>query len=181
MAWKVTDLGREVPSQSEIYNLAKTITNPVHRTLFILSYLTAGRVQEVLSLKRNQIEFEIIRNRQVMSIYHMPNEKNKKKNLKSFFIPLDREGKLVGLIRDYLYSLQSEQRIFTSFKTRQRAWQILKKLDFHPHYLRHIRLTHLVTIYNLTDRLLVEFAGWTDSQPAKFYMELRPGDILEKM
>jgi integrase len=179
MVWNARALGQDIPSQQQILEMARNIRNPGHRTLFVLSYLTAGRVNEVLDLEWSQFKMEERLGRKVMTIYHMLNEKHKTRKSKTFHIPIDREKELVRLILPYL-NTRKGGRIFR-FRTRQRAWQILNKLGLFPHYLRHVRLTHLVTIYGFSDQLLVKFAGWTNSLPAQYYMELRAEDILEKM
>jgi len=180
MVWKAEELGGRVPEQREIARFARQIENPMHRALFILAYLTAGRIREVLSLTREQFKIEKIGVRKVLTIRHMLNEKNRKRHTKTFHIPIDKERALVNPILSYLNTKERKERIFP-FKTRQRAWQILKQYGIFPHYLRHIRLTHLVTIYGFTDQVLVRFAGWTDSQPAQYYIELKAEDILDKM
>ena len=81
MAWKSTDLGRDIPTQSEIINIARKIESDRDRTLFILCYLTAGRISEVLELKTDQLEMEERMGREVVTIYHMPNKKNKRRNM----------------------------------------------------------------------------------------------------
>lgn len=179
MVWNAKALGQKVPTQEELYQIAREIGKSSHRTLFVLSYLTAGRVNEVLDLTFDQFKMETRLGRRVLTIYHMLNEKHRSRHSKTFHIPLDRESKLIGLMLPYLNSRKGKH-IFR-FHSRQRAWQILTKIGFFPHYLRHIRLTHLVTIYGLSDQLLIKFAGWTNSLPAQYYMELKAEDILEKM
>ena len=178
MSWKAERLGIDVPSQGKLLLMARNMDNPVHQALFILEYLTAGRISEVLSLRRKQLRMDVKDGRQVLCILHMLNEKNKRKTMKTFYIPVDKEGKLVTLLLDYI---NTRHGFIFPFRSRQRAWQILKKYGLFPHFLRHIRLTHLVTIYGFSDRLLVEYAGWRDSQPAQFYIQLKSDDVLEKM
>lgn len=180
MPWSAEKLGINVPSQKELLNIVRKIENSEHRTLIVLAYLTGGRIREVLSLKRGQLRTEDKSGRRVLSIYHMLNEKNKKRKSKTFFIPIDKEGDLVETIIPYLNTRGKNDSLF-NFKSRQRAWQITRKYGFHPHIFRHYRLTHLVTIYNFSDRMLVEFAGWKDSAPGHYYIQLRSEDMLEKM
>jgi integrase len=180
MSWKAETLGIDVPSQEKLLRIVRNINNSEHRTLIVLAYLTAGRIKEILSLRRGQIRTEEKNGRRVLAIYHMLNEKNKKKKTKTFFIPIDKEGELIETIIPFLNTKEKDDKLF-NFNSRQRAWQITKMYGFHPHIFRHYRLTHLVTIYNFSDRMLVEFAGWKDSAPGHYYIQLRSEDMLEKM
>lgn len=50
-----------------------------------------------------------------------------------------------------------------------------------PHYFRHCRLTHCITEFDFNDQELVKYAGWTDSKPAKWYINLKTTDLQKKM
>jgi len=172
---------QKIPSMVEMKNILISIPDERHRVLLTLMYLTAGRVSEIVEdLKKGDIFFTERKERKVMLI-DMPNKKHKKRKRKEIPIPLDREdeGFFAQIIINYLRFLSDEDVLFGF--SRQRAWQITQKYGFNPHFLRHIRLTHLVVYHDFNEFLLAKFAGWTDTRPAKHYMELRWTDILDKM
>lgn len=55
----------------------------------------------------------------------------------------------------------------------------LDKFHLHPHYLRHCRLTHLVTEYNINTFKLQKWAGWASLKPALYYLSLNWRDLSE--
>jgi len=167
---------QKLPTHEDLYNIAASITYPLHQALFVLCYLTAGRITEVLDLTSDRItnapEMENV------IIIDMPNRKNKKRNHKIIPVNLnnDFERRMFTLAVKYLNTLPDGHKLFN--KTRQWGWRMLKKYGFNPHFLRHIRLSHLVTNKNFSDQKLVIYAGWTDSTPAKHYMELKWTDLI---
>jgi integrase len=62
----------------------------------------------------------------------------------------------------------------------RKAYTIIKKLGINPHYIRRIRLTHLVTIYGFNDQELTKMAGWTNSLPASVYVNLSNEDLINR-
>jgi len=125
--------------------------------------LTAGRITEVLELTKDRIGKAPDEELENIMVIEMANR--------------DKfERKMFELILDYISSLNDGQKLFAY--TRQWGWKTLKKYGFNPHFLRHIRLTHLVTVKNFTDQKLVVYAGWTDSTPAKAYMEMSYRDLI---
>ena len=62
-----------------------------------------------------------------------------------------------------------------------RAYQLIRgTVGWNNHWIRHIRLTHLVVYHDFNEQLLLRFAGWTTTLPAQNYMEIRWVDFLEK-
>lgn len=178
-------LGKEkyrkgVPDLQEILDIAGGIPDLRIKALFSLCYLTAGRITEVLNINVDDIIPEQIKGRPVWKII-LINLKNKKRVNKTLIITLDKSENLTlcEYINTYIKSLIGKK-LFDFSK--QRAWQLLDKYTgFNPHFIRHIRLTHLVTIYDFTDRLLVKYAGWEDSKPGSHYINLRTDDFLDKL
>ena len=179
----------KVPTVKEIIDKAEDIVDNRTRCLFILTYLTAGRMQELVrythkkenrsSIKSSDIEIEDIENRKILLI-NLRNEKNRDKHRKDIPIPLDidENKKLFNMIVPYLNSIQKDAELFPF--TYKRAYAILNKInpDWNPHYLRHIRLTHLVTVYGYREYQLTMYAGWSDPRPAKHYLQMRWQDLL---
>lgn len=181
MTWEYQKELQEKPIQtmSEMKDFIRAIPDDRDRALVTLCYLTAGRISEVLELKGINLIPETVNNRPILLVKNMANRKNRKRHFKNLPIPLDKEGEFWDIIKGYVETGIKEMRIFTITPTR--AWQILKKYDINPHFLRHIRLTHLVTYYDFNEALLIRFAGWTDGRPARHYMEIKWKDLLQKM
>ena len=167
---------QKLSTPEDIYNKARSITHPMHQALFVLCYLTAGRITEVLELTKDRIT--TAPEMPNVMLIDLPNRKNKKKSHKLIPINLNNEfeKKLFKLVLEYISNVPDSQTLF--HHTRQWGWRTLRKYDFNPHFLRHIRLTHLVTQRNFSDQKLAMFAGWTDSRGAKPYMELKWRDLL---
>jgi hypothetical protein len=177
----------KIPTVNEMIELAETMPNRT-RALFILTYLTAGRAMEIVRYTRNKENRQSIRkddltieNRNARSILllNIRNEKNKQRFRKIIPVPLDIEEnkKLYNLLVDYLNELDNTAELFPfSYK---RAYKLLKDATgWNPHWIRHIRLTHLVTVYGYREQQLMMYAGWTDARPSKNYIEMRWEDLI---
>ncbi len=91
----------------------------------------------------------------------------------------DLDNKFLSLLLNYVLKLQEEDYLFNI--GRVRAYQILSKVGLFPHYLRHIRLTHLVTDYGFSDAHLKQFTGWSDGRPASVYTHLNVENLIKQM
>lgn len=64
---------------------------------------------------------------------------------------------------------------------RARAWRIVRKHfpeeRLFPHYFRHLRATHLATVFGFDQQRLVKYFGWTSSMSADYYVKLRVQDL----
>jgi integrase len=181
----------KVPNINEVTLMAEGIDKPVVRALFVLSYLTAGRICELVRYNRKGIRKDSIKRydfvmtekqgRKVILIT-LRNEKNRKRGTKDIPIPLDRDDNvnLFNLVKPYLDSIPMDSELFP-FGYQNAYKQLKKYVDWNPHWFRHIRATHLITMYGLNEQLLIRFMGWTDSRPAKHYSELRWEDLLDKL
>jgi len=213
-----------IPHQEQIIQLAKSYWDNKERALFILSYLTGGRVSEIVQLKYlrkvtykrvlsktkegNDI-YKVARNgngspiaekvdkveinylgiiRQDVWVTEkkgknilmvsMQNRKNKTYTRKSIPIPIDKEKKLIDMLFEYINGLAPEDPLFP-FKI-WKAEKIIAKVGMNPHFLRDIRLTHLVTMYDFNAFQLTKFAGWKDVSPAERYVRLGVTDLIDK-
>ena len=178
-----------VPSMNSIIEAAESISNLKVKALYCLLYLTAGRIRELVqdrtknlpSIKKKDFSVAYRNNRKVILI-DMRNEKNKNRHRKEIPITLDNEEnlRLWSYIKEYLDTLNLENELFDF--SYQYAYKSLKPyIDGNPHWLRHVRLTHLITIYDFNESLLSKYAGWSDSRPAKHYAELRWTDFLDRL
>ena len=175
----IGDRGKEMPSQKQLIEVSQKLKEGQERVLFLLTYITAGRISEVVELQCNSIQPVFKEGRNAFTIT-MPNRKNKHDTTKIIPIPLDRELEAAFIEPVYQFVKDKTGRIFR-FKTPARAWQILGKVGYNPHFLRHVRLTHMETIYGLSSERLRNYAGWTDNRPATHYVKLNWGDILDGM
>ena len=137
-----------------------------------------------LGLRKSSIRFDQFEGKEVMYV-RTENRKNKLKKTKHLPVPVNLEKDLVYFLKRYLKALPSDDRILFDFGT-QRANQVIKMitdkdgLPFNVHFIRHIRATHLVTLYDFNEQLLIKFMGWTDGRPAKHYMELSVKDMIRQ-
>lgn len=179
----------KIPTVKEIIEIARAIDSDRTRCLFILTYLTAGRIQEMVkyksskevrnSIKKSDISIQEREGRKIMLI-NLRNEKNKTRHRKEIPVPLDIQDNkdLYNILIQHLNDIQDNAELFPfGYK---RAYALLNKInkDWNPHWIRHIRLTHLVTEYGYREHQLMLYAGWTDPRPAKHYLELRWDDLL---
>jgi|SRR6056297_594227 len=182
----------DIPTPNDILDTAYKIRKYRNRALYVLTYLTAGRISELIryqyyknkkdihpSIKRKEINFTKKDGREVMLIT-IRNEKNKRKRKKTIPISLDNDfhKKLVNSIMPYLQEKEFDEELFP-FKYQYTYHKIFKEIC-NPHWLRHVRLTHLIVYHGFSDFLLQRYAGWANTKPAGIYSELRWGDILDK-
>ena len=183
MTWKhqQTELKtkKESITPNDIIIAAQKIPDARNRSFFIILYLTAGRISEVVkTLFRKDISWQEVDCRRII-LFRLNNRKHKTKNFKDIPIPYEKEKELLDLLFPWIDSKELETCLFPFSKTR--GYQIIKKeTGWNPHWIRHIRLTNLAVYNDFNDQLLVKFAGWTDSRPSKEYMEIKWKDILQK-
>lgn len=168
------------PTIDDIIRKAKAIDNLNDRSLFVLTYLSGARISEVLALRPYSFERNMRRGLPIFLI-RLENKKNRVRKTKEIVISLKtrQERELVNLIIDYLEGLDNEDLIFKYSKVN--AFLKIRKLTgWNCHYIRHLRLTHLVIYYGFDTQRLVKWAGWTDDRPAKYYINLLTDDFLDK-
>lgn len=180
MDWRQLQQQARIPSRDEIRAIALAAGNQVDRALFIFAYLTAGRVNEIVrKVAKRDLTFTEINGRPYMLVT-MPNEKNQREKVKVIPVPMDKEGDLVELVQQYIGPLAPDALLFPFSDVT--AWKKIKRMSgFNPHRLRHIRNTHLVTIYKLREEFLKKYAGWTDTRPAKYYVHLSTEDLAREL
>jgi len=179
----------KIPTIQDMIEIAESIRYDRDRALFILLYLTGCRIRELVrkkdkvtgrwrkSIIKNDIQLTERNGRKILLI-NLRNQKNRERKRKDIPIPLDiKENALFfNMLTDYINSLGNESELFPM--SYQNAYLVVSKLGFNPHFIRHIRLTHLVTKYGFKEHQLRIYAGWTDSRPAKNYLEMVWEDLL---
>lgn len=134
------------------------------------------RKLEGKSIQRKQIEAQ----RDFMIIRNVRCLKRRKKVFRSIPILNSNEDKpFIDIFLNYVNKLDEDDYLFPI--TRQAAYNILKKVGLFCHYLRHIRLTHLVTDYNFNEEHLMKFTGWADGRQSSTYVHLNVEDLINKM
>jgi len=213
---------QDIPLHESIIGYTDAFTTLQEKALFVVAYLTAGRISEVVQQpflrkhkyfreqftnKDGQVAFRVKRNENGspmiesttrvpldylgvkkkgimvskqggmdVLVISMQNRKNKKFTLKNIPISLNKEKPLIDLLYAYLATLDDEAYLFP-FKT-WKAEKILAVVGLNPHFIRDIRLTHMVTMYGYNSFQLQKFAGWKNSLPAERYVRLGVGDLV---
>ena len=70
--WKVQRSlkNSEIPTQSEVFRVAQTYEIPQEKVLYLLTYLTGGRISEVIDIRVEDFE-KIHKNDRLFIIIHM--------------------------------------------------------------------------------------------------------------
>jgi integrase len=133
---------------------------------------------DYLGVKKKDIKFRKVDGKRCMLI-RTENRKNKDRITKRQPIPIEYEKDIALYIYKFIKYLADDDLLFP-FGVK-RATQIINvTTGFNIHFIRHIRATHLVTKYDFNDQMLVKFMGWSDSRPAKYYMELKSTDLVRQ-
>jgi len=162
------------------------------RALICCLYLTGARISEIVryndkfypGFKASQIKYEKHKGEDLVIFTNIPILKNRKRKRKLRNIPVisnkDMDYFLIELFR-YVQGLSGENPVLFPI-SRVRAWQIVNQhLGLFPHYLRHLRTTHLVVVHGFDPASLREFHGWANSAPADTYTHLNWRNIADKM
>ena len=213
---------QDIPLHESIVGYTDAFQTLQEKALFVVAYLTAGRISEVVQqpflrkhkyfreqftnkdgqvafrIKRNEngspliesterlpLNYEGVKKKHILIseqggknvlVITMQNRKNKKFTVKNVPVSLKKEEVLIDILKEYLSTLDDESPLFP-FKT-WKAEKILAVVGLNPHFIRDIRLTHMVTMYNYNSFQLQKFAGWKNSLPAERYVRLGVGDLV---
>ena len=180
--YSLTDL----PTVEELYSTCMRCEDEGKRALFALLYLTAARISEILpisnkdngGIKKKNISFDYIDNKPVGYV-RLRNMKNKTRKSKRLPIPIEKEKQLYKLVYDHIKYLPDEAKLFT-FGRRTGYNYCTKVFGLNPHFIRHIRASHLVLNYDFNEQALVRFMGWSDPRPAKYYIEMNDKSVFRQ-
>ncbi len=200
------------PLRNEFDKVIKNIPYPVsnqsdkenefeyrrNRALLQTTYLTAGRISEVISLKSNNFDF-FTPNSVNYFIRNMRNLKNKKLPFK--LIPIPKDDWYTIEIKEFIekYIPNPDYYIFYQRKKtfghstpnglkplhRSTAWRIVSSageqagVKLWCHLLRHYRLSHLAN--KLTDRELIRLSGHRNSENLEYYVRLDESTFENKI
>jgi len=125
---------------------------------------------------KKDITFGSFKETQIMTV-SMQNRKNKKFIRKNIPVTISKDQGMVSIVKEYLETLSTPETPLFDFGIRK-AEYIMGKTQFNPHFLRDIRLTHMVMLYNFNAFQLAKFAGWKDIKSAERYVRLGVNDII---
>jgi len=166
---------RSIPSNEEIREQISKVDNSRDKAFLSVLYLTGARISEIVKrLKVKDIQQEQLGDR-LFYVFYVYTEKRKEK--KAVFrrngIPYDNNKFYLENIINYIkrFGLK-EQDILFNFdrKTGQRV--VKKWMDCNPHFLRHIRVSHLTSDYGFNARELMDYIGWSDIRTTVIYTHL---------
>jgi integrase len=154
------------------------------RALIAFLYLTGARVSEIVkTIKVYDIDNEDFEGIPFMVINNLPCLKRKKGNeaKRNIGININKEREFVQIVANYIEKLKPDDYLFSI--SRQHAYNIVRRFDDQrwPHYFRHLRLSHLSTLYGLSSAELRQYTGWTDDKPAAVYVHLNWKDVAKRM
>ena len=167
-----------------VYGKKRVILIKNHKSSkkWIADYKKRKMLPKRPSIKKEDIAVENIGGKDVLT-FRIRNLKNKRPKENTKIIPLtlrdEMNLKFKRIVDSYLAGLNYEDELFPISK--KRAEQIIAKAGFNPHFLRKLRLTHLVRYYNFSDQKLKVFAGWSDSRPSKEYIKIGLKDLVDSM
>jgi integrase len=169
----------DIPTIEQIKEMALSVPDERIRALFVMGYLTAGRISEIIEIQKKDLKPEKVDGRDVLLI-RMINRKNRKIKHKEIGIPIDTNLELIKILGTYLNTLTPLDLLFP-FST-ARARKLFKQhYNINPHYLRHVRVTHLVRDYELDPYSIEMIAGWSNLLPLEAYKHLKWKDATRKL
>jgi hypothetical protein len=129
---------------------------------------------------KQNIAEEIFNGKEVI-VFSIRNLKNKKEHRKRIPFVLNKPVyiEMWSIMKTYLSGLTDEDPLF-NFGAR-RAEKLLEPTGWNPHSLRALRLTHLVRFHNFADQKLRVFSGWSDTRPAREYIQLGWEELVDSM
>lgn len=170
----------DIPSKEEFKEMILEIPDESVKALVAILYLSAGRISEVVRCSTPE-DFQLIeRDGEQIFLIKLRNEKNRKRKIKRIPIDYLQEKKLVNIIYNYTKDIPIGEWLFNVSRFQAHKY-ITRFLGFNPHWIRHLRLSHLSLDYGMGDQLLKRYAGWTDTRPASEYIETRWIDLFHKM
>jgi len=197
--------GREelpVLQKYELLDRIKQLEDLRYQALISFIYLTGARVEEVCKyiIEKNPkriikkepapilertlkgqpiLKKQITIDDEFMTIYNVRTLKRNKYIPRAIPILIKKEQKFMEIIKEYLNTLNEDDPLFPI--VRSRAYQIMSKVGLFPHYLRHLRLTHLTIEYGFRVAELMEFTGWGSSHSADSYIHLNVANLKDRM
>jgi len=124
---------------------------------------------------KSDIKYTTLDGRKAL-IIDMQNRKNKTQKRKQIPLIFDIEFEFMSILEEYLRTLRDKEPLF-NFGSRRAYDLLVRHTGFNCHWFRHIRLSHLASIYKMSEFRLERMAGWSDARPAKKYVKMMLEDI----
>jgi integrase len=163
----------DVITEEEFIKKFRLIDNIRDKAFCSVIYLTAGRVSEILfSLKVKDIIVDKYMNK-LFYIFSVFTSKRKEKDIfRKIPIPYeDYHKELLDSVLSYIKQYGLKESSFLFEFNRRTAYNIVMKwFKFRTHYMRHTRLTHLVSMYSYHPLRLQAYAGWTNLKQTSRYI-----------
>lgn len=185
--WQLQDeliRSAKLPSEQDMVDKIRVIPDISQRALVSTTFLTCARVGEVVKnkynpkykgIRKSDIRKEIL-DGETFTLFNLLNQKAKRKSKERKDIPIkmsnDIDRTLVGFIRQYTNTKQDNDVLFP-MSTSRAAVIINKHLKMNPHFLRHLRLTHLCHQRDYSEHHLMQVAGWSDTRQSSTYIETK--------
>jgi len=182
----------------QVVDVCHSYRAPEDRALATFLYLFGARVGEALRSLAGDLRLEELKGKQYL-IINLSAEKKKQTSTRT--VPISLEGpdkelarelmeyaaqatpeqKLFTLSRQRAYNHLSEQKVEVRVQKVDGSWEIKPDFKIHPHYFRHCRATHLMTIREPRfDQIrLMKFFGWKSSEMVLRYGHLVWQDLTE--
>lgn len=134
------------------------------------------------SITPSNFQKTIAKNGQEYLVLTCRNLKNKTVHYKRLPVNTKKEGRILKFLLKWLENQPADKEIFPVNRRTIDRW-IKQYAPFFrsSHFLRHLRCTHLINEYDFKESELKLFAGWTNTNPAQFYVHLNPNDLMERM
>ena len=162
----------------ELEKLIKTTTDLRYKTLITLAYETAGRSEELLKLKVNDVDF----NKGLVFLYSIKTKRKRYIPIQDSLPQLKRLIEETGINdEDYLFNNKgkklSNSGVNKMIKTLSKRAGI--KRNIYLYMFRHTRLSQLIT--ELSPKVYEEVAGHSLAMGMKTYAHLSQDKIIKEM
>lgn len=187
------------PTPAELYTYADFYQEP-YRTFFKFLYLYGCRTTEALNCQVQDLRRESMEGKDLLvaELLTLKNRKYKRRSLPALMQGVEREmaldileyvGRaapeyyLFGFNRQKAYNHISQQRITVRAIVEEPRREIvtLENFRLYPHFLRHCRASHLVSLHGYNEVDLMRFMGWTDPSLSAVYVRLDWKDLARSM
>jgi len=181
-------------SKERILKLSHGLKNSGVRACYFFLYLSGCRVSEATKVKPGDIEIKD--NCIIANIITLKNRLKGLRNIPIAWFDCEIETKMGDYVLNHIRKVPENTPVFPYSRFRMahnlgklvindmrglhgKQWVNIPEFHIHPHYLRHCRLTHLVTERNYGAVELMQFAGWTNTKPADIYVSLNWRNLAE--
>ena len=152
--------------------------------LIAMTYLTASRISELCyTIRKQDISFDTIQKTRFAVISNIPTRKRKKggePQPRSCPINLEEEGDIFAFVQAYIEDLKPNS-ILWPLTPDSALRMFRRKTPHHPHWYRHLRMTHLVQYYNLDAIGLKNYVNWSNLETSSWYLHLGWKDLASKL